>query len=97
MAEEQIIRQDKDYRVGWQEGYNKCLEDYNIMQMAMVQFPHYTIPLNEGNKVLAAQISNLQEENRQAKKIIRELIDNLGKFYDDYPNFVIKAEAFLKE
>ena len=33
----------------------------------------------------------------EAKEIIRELIDNLGRFYDDYPDFVLKAEAFLKE
>ncbi len=81
MVEEQIIRQDKDYRVGWQEGYNQCLEDYNINQMAMVQFPHYTFPIDEGNKVLAAQISNLQEENRTLH--VKEL--------------KVKAEAFLKE
>lgn len=96
MVEEQIIRQDKDYRVGWQEGYNKCLEDYNITQMAMVQFPHYTFPLNEGNRVLTAQISNLQEENRQAKKLIRKFIDNVER-YSINNEILAEAEAFLKE
>ena len=39
----------------------------------------------------------LEKQLTEAKEIIRELIDNLGKFYDDYPDFVIKAEQFLKE
>ena len=40
--EKQIIKQEKDYRTGWLEGYNKCLEDYKITQMTMLQYPHYT-------------------------------------------------------
>ena len=83
MTEEiNIIRQEKDYRTGWLDGYNKCLEDYNITQMAMLQFPSYTFPIDVGNKVLVAQISELQTQIAKMKENINCLV-HLGEFNEN--------------
>jgi len=44
----------------------------------------------------AGEISTEQRVN-ESKRLLRELVDELGKFYDDYPDIALKAERFLKE
>ena len=71
----------------WEEGF--CVEAELLSD-----------ELNTCQELLGKEkVKNVEQslELTEAKEIIKELIDNLGKFYDDYPDFVIKAEAFLKE
>ena len=42
-------------------------------------------------------VKELQEENRRAKELLRELIDNLGTFYTDCNDSLLKADAFLAD
>lgn len=53
--------------------------------------------LKQKNQILEQEISAKEEVIDKAINIIRTLIDENGKFYSDYPDFVIKAEQFLKE
>ena len=43
---ERIYFEEKGYARGWLDGYNKCLEEYPILEKAKLQTPIYVMPID---------------------------------------------------
>ena len=44
--DERLFLEEKGYHIGWLDGYNKCLEEYHILEKAKLQTPIYVMPID---------------------------------------------------
>ena len=49
--DERIFLEEKSYARGWLDGYNKCLEEYHILEKAELQTPIYVMSIDTAEAI----------------------------------------------